>query len=108
MLAALLPAASLTAPEAMMTAAPSALPLSLVNSWGFVSGEAKPAPLSAARNVLVTALVYQPLLPFGTAVGPRLMMVGAPVSTIEYVAEALAERPPPSVYEQLAVWLPRS
>ena len=56
---------------------------------------------SVTIQLRFTSLVYQPLLP--SVPDTRGVIIGADGSTMEYVSDAAAVRPPSSVNEQLAV-----
>src|SRR4051812_14379841 len=64
-----------------------------------------PEPASEHDHVTVTSALVQPS---ALAAGVRdwSAIVGLPVSTMLYVAFAATVRPPVSVYEHVAVWLP--
>ena len=59
-----------------------------------------PEPLSLHDHVTVTSLLFQPF-PFAAGLLLKNVMRGSVVSTIEEVADALAEAPPSSVYGSL-------
>jgi hypothetical protein len=78
---------------------------SLVTVWE-TEAETTPEPgLSEHDQFTITLPLFQPL-PFA-AVRLTNVITGLVVSTMLYVAEAESLRPPPSVYEQLAVCEPR-
>ncbi len=81
MLSVLLPTASETAPEAILTAAPSFVPLDWLMDLVRSPVGANPDPPSVAVKVFVTAVLYQPLVPSALAVGPSLTRAGAFLST---------------------------
>ena len=88
MLAVSLPALSETAPDGIVTAAPSARPESRVKS---AEPATTPEVESVAVKRLVTELVYQPLAPAVPPTAPSSTMVGATVSRLT-VREAASVR----------------